>query len=62
MKYFISYLYKTHNGFGFGNCEFETESEILSLEDVRVIEEQLEMNFGYKETKIMGYSKLPSTK
>lgn len=45
-KYFISYKFRQGDGLGCGNCFLETKSPILSNNDIRRIEDDLEYDLS----------------
>lgn len=55
-NYFISYFYTTKEfGFGFGNCNNNTNRPIKSIKDIQELEKLIQKNFNFKEVSIISY-------
>lgn len=58
-KYFISFVFNSDYGTGFGNCILDNINDIHSYDDILMIEKQIQLHEKLKQLPtIISYSKV----
>lgn len=47
MKYFVSYNFKTEDGYGWGSCDVDRKEKIKNGEDIILIGDAIKEQHGY---------------